>query len=549
MKCWKIAGRLVRPDLNEIVIEGRALHVEPKIMAVLCELSAARNQLVSRERLLERVWSGVFVGDDVLTNAISLLRKALGETAGNATLIQTISRRGYRLTAAIQEVQPSGPTLAVLPFDSQFDPDLGERVAHEIAAELATYPGVCVLFPACQANEIGSPQPADYILHGAVRVHHWTRRITVRLLCPQTGYCVWSGSCEQRTRDAGSSPLVPVIANEVYRHSDQPRTTSDVAIRDGRDVNRLLLRIRHLRQEETVFSLQDAGAMAETLVAIEPSCAAAHAEVAQIRLNQERLALVSHASAEPAVRQAVDSAMRLDPDGSASLICLAQQEFRYDWNWAAAERHFRDAVRANPLDSDPLADLGNLLTLMGRFPESRDCLLRARSRDPLSPAIALQLAYVFHNGGEVERAIPIYADLLRRNPAHLSARAGLVLSFESLRQFTKAARLAWNGWAVSGRGDPRMLAALVRVYALSGQRRKAFRAYDRLRADKQDPYVLACAYSALDDRPGAIRLLKAAAERKNARLTNAAVTPKFAPLRDDTRFRRLLRQIGLDTSN
>src|SRR4051812_8978589 len=112
MKSFRIADRVIHADLNEILVGGRTIHLEPKMMAVLCELAAGNQEVISRERLLQRVWAGVFVSDDVLTNAISVLRKALGEKAGSAVLIQTIPRRGYRLTVPVEaEFEHSNPVI------------------------------------------------------------------------------------------------------------------------------------------------------------------------------------------------------------------------------------------------------------------------------------------------------------------------------------------------------------------------------------------------------------------------------------------------------
>ena len=60
-------------------------------------------QVASRDELL-RVWPGV-VGDDALTQTILKLRKALGDEARHPRYIETISKRGYRLIAA---VRPAG---------------------------------------------------------------------------------------------------------------------------------------------------------------------------------------------------------------------------------------------------------------------------------------------------------------------------------------------------------------------------------------------------------------------------------------------------------
>src|SRR6185295_14996936 len=65
-------------------------------------------QVVSKEELMKRVWPDTFVEEGNLTQNISLLRKALGETPGGAQFIETVPRRGYRFVAETSEASGNG---------------------------------------------------------------------------------------------------------------------------------------------------------------------------------------------------------------------------------------------------------------------------------------------------------------------------------------------------------------------------------------------------------------------------------------------------------
>src|SRR5215472_11442371 len=93
----RLQGRLVLPELNLIIRNGLSIHVEPKAMEVLLELAKQPGEVVSRPHIIQSVWNGVFVCDDVVTNAISILRRALGDETKSPSLILTIPKRGYRL--------------------------------------------------------------------------------------------------------------------------------------------------------------------------------------------------------------------------------------------------------------------------------------------------------------------------------------------------------------------------------------------------------------------------------------------------------------------
>jgi DNA-binding winged helix-turn-helix (wHTH) protein/TolB-like protein len=101
----------VDPGTNEISRGTERVHLEPKAVDLLLALARRADQVVSREELLSQVWSGVVVGDDVLTQAVIKLRKALGDTSGESRYIQTIPKRGYRLIASVSRPDEAPDTV------------------------------------------------------------------------------------------------------------------------------------------------------------------------------------------------------------------------------------------------------------------------------------------------------------------------------------------------------------------------------------------------------------------------------------------------------
>jgi transcriptional activator of cad operon len=59
--------------------------------------------------LLNEVWTGVVVGSASVYQAVSQLRKLLGDVDPEPTYIATVPRRGYRLIAAVRRLEPPGP--------------------------------------------------------------------------------------------------------------------------------------------------------------------------------------------------------------------------------------------------------------------------------------------------------------------------------------------------------------------------------------------------------------------------------------------------------
>jgi DNA-binding winged helix-turn-helix (wHTH) protein/TolB-like protein/Tfp pilus assembly protein PilF len=79
--------------------EGEPVPLTPKVFDILVTLIEHGGQVVAKDDLMKRVWPNTFVEEGNLTQNISLLRKALGETPGGVQFIETVPRRGYRFVA------------------------------------------------------------------------------------------------------------------------------------------------------------------------------------------------------------------------------------------------------------------------------------------------------------------------------------------------------------------------------------------------------------------------------------------------------------------
>src|SRR5918993_4475119 len=81
--------------------EGEPVPLTPKVFDILVTLVEHGGQVVAKDDLMRRVWPNTFVEEGNLTQNISLLRKALGESPGGVQFIETVPRRGYRFVAEI----------------------------------------------------------------------------------------------------------------------------------------------------------------------------------------------------------------------------------------------------------------------------------------------------------------------------------------------------------------------------------------------------------------------------------------------------------------
>jgi transcriptional activator of cad operon len=103
----QIGDWIVNPALDTISRGTETHKLEPRTMQLLLSLANSAGTVVSVDRLLTDVWPGVIVGSASVYQAVSQLRKLLGDVDPNPTYIATIPRKGYRLIAPVRNIQPA----------------------------------------------------------------------------------------------------------------------------------------------------------------------------------------------------------------------------------------------------------------------------------------------------------------------------------------------------------------------------------------------------------------------------------------------------------
>lgn len=99
----RVGDCLVDVPLREILAPGarRPRRITPKAMGVLLSLIEHQGRVVSRDALLTEVWPDTLPTNDVITQAITQLRKAFDDERGNPRYIETIAKNGYRLLTPV----------------------------------------------------------------------------------------------------------------------------------------------------------------------------------------------------------------------------------------------------------------------------------------------------------------------------------------------------------------------------------------------------------------------------------------------------------------
>jgi DNA-binding winged helix-turn-helix (wHTH) protein/Tol biopolymer transport system component len=107
--------------------DGKVIPLTPKVFDTLLLLVQNSGHLVLKDDLMTAVWPDSFVEEANLSQNVSVLRKALGDTTQNPRYIVTVPGQGYRFAAEVRKVSAGGHKAA----DFLIIPGTGSRVAQE----------------------------------------------------------------------------------------------------------------------------------------------------------------------------------------------------------------------------------------------------------------------------------------------------------------------------------------------------------------------------------------------------------------------------------
>ncbi|MBW8743603.1 MAG: winged helix-turn-helix domain-containing protein [Sphingomonas sp.] len=256
---FTIGGFRVDPARNVVAGPDGEVPIEPKIMDVLCLLAEHPGEVLTRETIIDRVWGHAFGADESLTRAISRLRKLFGDARTPAQVIETISKRGYRLIAPVSFTSPlmanepatlkragtrwwllllvpvllafaagaflylhrpnaagaEGLSVLVRPFET-LGPNNGVA-ARTLTDQVAVALSRASLLHVRKGGADEAGEGLAYAIRGSVQPLGSGIRVTVEITDPRTGESLWGGNFDrpQGLDPAAEDELVSAIAGEV----------------------------------------------------------------------------------------------------------------------------------------------------------------------------------------------------------------------------------------------------------------------------------------------------------------------------------------------
>ncbi|HLA76650.1 MAG TPA: winged helix-turn-helix domain-containing protein [Vicinamibacteria bacterium] len=529
----------------------------PRALDLLLALVERSGEVVTKQELMERVWPDTFVEEANLSVNVSLLRKALGEQAGGAPFIETLSRRGYRFVAETRraEATPGPRSLAVLPFrplsESEDDAALGLGMADALITRLSSLGQILVRPTGAVAKYAGGdPQQAgralrvDAVVDGRLQRVGTRLRLTAQLIAVEKGGPAWADMIETDASDpfAAQDRVAEQLAAALALRLGGPeqellarRPTTSVAAYEAHAKG------RYFWSRLTAASMSRAIGCFQEAAELDPGYAAPHAGLADALVAMGFSGAIPPSEAWPLALAEAEKALALDARLPEPRIARAYVRLFQAWDWDFAERELVQAARESPLSPSARQWLGLFLAMRGRIAEARREVQEAYLLDPVSLIANTMLGFLHCLSGDHETEAEQYRRTLELDPNQFLGYWGLGNGLTHLACFQEAEAALRRAVELT-EGSPFLRAVLAWSLAEAGrggEARAELAALDGPDTGYASPYQRATVLSALGDADAAMAALEQAAEARDPWLVWLRVDPMLAALRHRPDLARL----------
>ena len=218
------------------------------------------------------------------------------------------------------------------------------------------------------------------------------------------------------------------------------------------------------------------------------------------------------------------------------------------WEWAEAEKEFKRAIELDPNYPTTHHWYSLLLKELGRTDEAERVIKRARELDPLSSVIGINVAETYQSQHKHDEAIEILHRVLELDPSYSGALEDLAISYALIGRHTDAIAAVDKAVQLTQRSGITLSTAGF-VYAAAGKRTEALGVIKELETKysrkEASGFDVATVYCGLGEKDKAFEWLEKDFRSRNGYLQFVRWLVVFEPLRDDPRFKDLLRRMNL----
>ena len=402
-----------------------------------------------------------------------------------------------------------------------------------------------------QAEKIGKELGVKAVLTGRIVLRGANLNVQVDLIDVQKQAQLWG---EQYSRNMTDIIVVQEeIAKQIseklrLRLTGEEQQKLTKRYTENVEAYQLYLKGRYYWAKRTAENLHKAVAYFNESIQSDPGYALAYSGLADAYIILGVYGEQLPAEAFPRAKAAARKALEIDPALAEAHASLGDISIHFDWDWNAARENLRKAIDLDPGYATAHHWNSEYLTIMGRHDEAIAETKKAAELDPLSLIINTFVGWNYYCARKNDSAMVAFNKALEIDQGFPWAHLYLGWSYLQMQRWDEAIHqliLASQSYE-----NPLMLASLGRAYALAGRTREAQHVLDTLTNLSKRRYVSAYNFAlvnlGLGQKNRTFDWLEKAYQERASVLFHVKVDPSWDPLRDDPRFRALLKKMDLE---
>lgn len=543
---------------------GEVIALPPKAVEVLAELVKRPGEVVGKKELLETVWPEAFVEEANLNQMVFVLRRAIESTNGSE-YITTVPRRGYRFRGTVRRVEiPCRiDSIAVLPLANlSGDPSqeyFADGITEALITELAKIGSLRVVSRTSVMRYKGRDEPIAQIartlrvrglLEGSVVKSGDRFRITVQLIHAGSDQHLWTEVYDGAMADVlevqgkVARDIAAGIRGQLSRDEKMRLTISRKV---SPEAYSLYLKGRYFARVLTEEGQRKAILNFQKSIQCDPDYAPTYAGLAECLIELAYFFGMNPKKAFAEAKPAALKAVALDEEFAEGHAALGLLRLLDDWDWEAADAETGRAIELAPGNPYVYWKRGVFLRYAGRCDESIPIHLHAESLDPLSIVAITEVGYALYYARRFGEASKQIQKAIELEPAWDQLYFGLGLTLLQQERFEEAIS-ALRTAVQKEPGNVFSVAALIYGLGHAGRKKEAKRHLDQLmmKYEYVPCWFLAMAWVGLNDKERALQALEQAFRDHEPCMVSLKVDAIFDPLREEERFKDMVRGVGLE---
>ncbi len=384
-----------------------------------------------------------------------------------------------------------------------------------------------------------------HVLEGSVLKEGAQLRVTAQLIRASDGVDVWSQIYDQKLVDVFKvqDEIGNKVANALHVAllNDQAVETPEPDV----EAYNLVLEGNYIKARANLSDVEKAVQLYRRALDINPNYALAWARLGSAYLNEEILEQVPSQSQDRKVLDALERAIRLDPNLAWAYYTRAGFELEFRWNWVAAKADDEKVREVDPKFYLLPRALGDIALIFGEVDKAVTLYQTDLERNPLDPNAIDSLGNALCAAHRLPQCLQARLRLQQLHPEYGGVNNSVGTAYLLLGQFPAALQAMQKEPTEDGR-----LGGLALVYSALGRRAESDAALKSLigKFASSDSYTLAQVQAYRGEIDAAFEWLDRGYQQHNSGMWAVKTDPLLRNLRGDRRFQALLSRMKLPDS-